>query len=95
MIDVDRGQQLHGLACARLSIDEAAFVMGIDLAETMRLAEWYCVQFDPVEVPLAEVEYLIYNSWNHAHVAEKFGCSAEKIAALAKGIRQKRKANAS
>ena len=88
MTRLDLAQQMHELARYRLTIDEAAFVLGIPLPEAFNLADWYCVNFDGVPVDLAEVKRLTWAGWNYEYVARELNCSTQKIAALAKANRR-------
>ena len=92
--DIDLGQKMHELARLRFSIDECAYALSITLPKAFALAEWYCVRFDEVPVDMATVRYWLGKGRAHADIAKMFGCSHQKITALAKVIRQRRRAAA-
>ena len=90
--DIDLGQKMHELARLRFSIDECAYALGISLPKAFALAEWYCVRFEEVPVDLATVRGMLAQNRSHADIARVFGCSHQKIAALAKAMRLERRA---
>lgn len=90
--DIDLGQKMHEMARLRFSIDECAYALGITLPKAFALAEWYCVRFDEVPVDLETVRGMLAQNRSHADIASVFGCSHQKITALAKAIRERRRA---
>lgn len=90
--DIDLGQKMHELARLRFSIDECAYALGITLPKAFALAEWYCVRFEEVPVDMATVRYWLGKGRSHADIAKMFGCSHQKITALAKVIRERGRA---
>jgi hypothetical protein len=87
--DIDLGQKMHELARLRFSIDECAYALGITLPKAFALAEWYCVRFDELPVDTATVKAMLAQNRSHADIAKAFGCSHQKIAAMAKAIRER------
>ena len=89
--DIELGQKMHELARLRFSIDECAYALGITLPKAFAIAEWYCVRFDEVPVDMATVRGMLAQSRSHADIAKVFGCSQQKITALAKVISVRRR----
>jgi len=89
--DIDLGSKMHELARLRFSIDECAFVLGVDLPKAFELAEWYCVTFDEVPVDITTVKMMMRRSVRHSAIAKQFGCSTQKITAIANAIKNQRR----
>lgn len=92
--DIDLGQKMHEMARMRFSIDECAYALGISLPKAFALSEWYCVTFDEVPVDLDTMRLMLAQNRSHTDIARVFGCSRQKITALAKAMRNRRRAAA-